>query len=95
MDVTALALFAPVKKLIDAYRYLFTGEVRQWKDALVILGSFALGTAIVFLVGESSFVEDLGLTLNTWADYVLTGITLGGLAGVAADLSNPTGVTIL
>lgn len=94
MDVTALALFAPAKKLLDVYRYLFTGEVCQWKDALTILGSFVLGTAIVFLVAESSYAADLGLTLETWADYVLTGITLGGLAGVAADLANPTGVTI-
>lgn len=94
MDVTALAIFAPVKKLLDAYRYLFVGEVVQWKDAATIAGSFALGILIVFLVGESSFAADLGLTLETWADYVLTGITLGGLAGVAADLANPTGVTI-
>lgn len=95
MDVTALALFAPVKKAIDAYRYLFTGEVRQWKEAAVVGGSWLAGTLLVFIVGESSFVTDIGLTLNTWADYVLTGITLGSLAGVAADVSNPTGVTIL
>lgn len=94
MDITALAMFAPVKKAIDVYRYLLTGEVRQWKDAAIVLGSWVLGVGLVALVAGSSFVEDIGLTLETWQDYVLTGIMLGSLAGVTADLANPTGVTI-
>jgi len=94
MDVTALALFAPVKKAIDVYRYLLTGDVRQWKDAAVVFGSWVLGTGLVALVAGSSFAPDVGLTLSTWQDYVLYGITLGSLAGVTADLAQPTGVTI-
>lgn len=94
MDVTALALFAPVKKLLDIYRYLVVGNVVQWREALTVVGSFVLGIVVVFLVGQSSFAADLNLTLNTWADYVLTGVTLGGLAGVVTDLSQPAGVTI-
>ena len=94
MDVTALALFAPVKKAIDVYRYLLTGDVRQWKDAAVVFGSWVLGVGLVALVAGSSFAPDAGLTLATWQDYVLYGITLGSLAGVTADLAQPTGVTI-
>lgn len=94
MDVTALALFAPVKKAIDIYRYLLTGEQRQWKDAAVIAGSWVLGVGLVALVAGSTFVTDLGLTLESWQDYVLTGFTLGSLAGVTADLAQPAGVVI-
>ena len=94
MDVTALALFAPIKKALDAYRYLLTGEVRQWKDAAVIAGSWVLGTALVALVAGSSFVDQVGIEVATWQDYVLYGITLGSLAGVFADLSKPSGVVI-
>lgn len=94
MDITALALFAPVKKAIDCYRYLLTGEVRQWKDAGIVLGSWVLGTGLVALVAGSTFVGDIGLVVETWQDYVLAGITLGSLAGVTADLANPVGVTV-
>lgn len=94
MDITALALFAPVKKALDVYRYLLTGEQRQWKDAAVVAGSWVLGTGIVALVAGSSIAGDFGLVLQTWQDYVLAGVTLGSLAGVTADLAQPTGVTI-
>lgn len=94
MDVAALALFAPVKKAIDIYRYLLTGSERQWKDAAVVLGSWVLGVGLVALVAGSTFVADLGLTLETWQDYVLTGITLGSLAGVTADIAQPAGVVV-
>lgn len=94
MDVTALALFAPAKKLMDIYRYLVDGDNVQWKEALTIVGSFAIGIGIVFLVGASSFAADLGIADLTVVDSILAGITLGGLAGVTADIANPTGVTI-
>ena len=94
MDVTALALFAPVKKLLDVYRYLVMGDQVQWREALTIVGSFAIGTGLVFLVGASSFAADLGIADLTIVDSILAGVTLGGLAGVGADLADPSGVTI-
>jgi hypothetical protein len=94
MDVTALALFAPTKKVLDVWRYLVSGDQVQWREALTVVGSFAVGTGLVFLVGASSFAADLGIADLTVVDSVLAGVTLGGLAGVGADLADPTGVTI-
>ena len=94
MELTALALFAPVKKLLDVYRYLVQGDQVQWREALTVVGSFVLGIGVVFLVGASSFAADLGIADLTWADAVLAGITLGGLAGVTADIADPGGVEI-
>lgn len=94
MDVTALALFAPAKKLLDIYRYLVTGDEVQWREALTVFGSFVVGTGVVLLVGASSFAADVGIADLTLIDAILAGITLGGLAGVAADLSDPTGVSV-
>ena len=94
MDVTALALFAPAKKLLDIYRYLVAGDEVQWREALTVLGSFVVGTGIVLLVGASSFAADVGIVDLSLVDSIFAGITLGGLAGVAADLSDPTGVTV-
>lgn len=92
MDIAALAAFAPVKKALDIYRYLMTGTERQWKQAGTVVGSWIVGIALVFLVGASSF--DFGLGIDNWADYVLYGITLGSLAGVAADFTQPEGVIV-
>lgn len=94
MDVTALAAFAPIKKALDVYRYLVTGDEVQWREALTIIGSWVLGVCLVFLVINSSFADQTGIVVEGWADYVLYGITLGSLAGVLSDLSQPTGVTI-
>lgn len=91
MDVTALALLAPVKKVLDLYRFLIVGPP-QWKAAAYTVGAWVLGTGLVYLVAGSSFGADLGLTLNTWQDYVLTGITLGSLGSVVHDAIQPAGV---
>lgn len=92
MDITALAAFAPVKKALDVYRYLLTGTERQWRQAATVVGSWAVGVGLVFLVDASSF--DFGLAIDGWADYILYGITLGSLAGVAADFTQPEGVIV-
>ena len=94
MELGALALFAPVKKILDIYRYLVHGDSVQWREALTVVGSFVVGIGVIFLVGASSFAADLGVADLSIVDSILAGITLGGLAGVGADLSSPDGVVI-
>lgn len=91
MDVTALALFAPVKKVLDVYRFLFVGTP-QWKAAAYTVGAWVLGVGLVYLVAGSSFAGDIGLSLESWQDYVLAGITLGSLGSVVHDAIQPAGV---
>jgi hypothetical protein len=93
MDVSALAAFPAVKKVIDLVRYLLEGEKRQWRPALLIVASWVAGVAVAALVGGSSYGADLGLSGLGFADLVLVGITLGSAAGVVSDLSSG-GVTI-
>jgi hypothetical protein len=93
MDVSALAAFPAVKKVIDLVRYLFEGDEHQWKPALLIVGSWVAGVAVAALVGGSSYAANLGLADLGLADLVLVGITLGSAAGVVTDLSTG-GVTI-
>lgn len=94
MDITALAAFAPVVKVIDLYRFIATGEQRQWEEAGYTVAAWAVGVGLVALVAGSTFAADLGLAVETWQDYVLTGITLGSLGSVFHDVSQPTGVVI-
>lgn len=92
MDITALALLAPVKKILDLYRFLVAGEV-QLRAAAYTVGAWVLGTGIVFLVDGSSFAGEVGLALEGWQDFVLAGVTLGSLGSVVHDAIQPAGVT--
>jgi hypothetical protein len=94
MDITALAAFAPIVKVIDLYRFVFAGDEQQWKEAGYTVGAWVVGIGLVALVAGSTFAADLGLSIETWQDYVLTGITLGALGSVVHDAVQPEGVTI-
>lgn len=94
MDIAALAIFAPVKKVLDIFRYLFIGEEVQWREAGTIIGSWVAGIGLVALVGASSFADQFGFDGLNLADIILAGIEVGSLAGVTADLAQPDGVTI-
>lgn len=84
MDPMLLLAVPAVKKVIDLYRFLFEGTV-QIRAAIFTVGSWALGTGVVALVGASSFAADLGLVDLSLADLILTGIALGSTAGIVHD----------
>ncbi len=94
MDLALLAGFPAVKKVIDLVRYLVEGETRQWREAGLVVLSWVAGAGIVALTAASSFGAELGLGAATFADIILYGIGVGSAAGVAADLANPSGVTV-
>ena len=84
MDVALLLAIPAVKKIIDLYRFLAEGSV-QWHAALLTVGSWVLGTAVIALVGSSSLGPDLGLSGLSLADLALWGVALGSTAGVVHD----------
>lgn len=88
MDPALLLAIPAVQKVIDLYRFLFEGTV-QVRAAIFTVGSWVLGTAVVALVGASSFGADLGLVDLGLADLVLYGIGLGSTAGVVHDFIPP------
>lgn len=89
MDVSLILGVASVKKIIDAFRFLFDGDVVQIKSFLITVGSWALGVGIVALVAESSLAGDLGLVDLNLADLILAGVGVGSGAGVISDYVSP------
>jgi len=87
MDVALLLAIPAVKKIIDLYRFLAEGTV-QWRAAALTVGSWILGTAVIALVGASSFAPE-GLAGLGLADLVLWGVALGSTAGVIHDFVPP------
>jgi len=84
MDIALLLAIPAVKKVLDLYRFLAEGSV-QWHAALLTVGSWVLGTAVVALVGSSSLGPDLGLSGLSLFDLILWGVALGSTAGVIHD----------
>lgn len=90
MDATtAILALASVKKIIDAFRFIFDGETVQWRSFALTVGSWVLGVGIVALVGSSSMGVDLGISGLGLADLVLLGVGVGSGAGVVADTVRP------
>lgn len=87
--VTAILGIASVKKVIDAFRFIFDGESVQWRSFGLTVGSWVLGTGLVALVANSTMAGDLGLVDLNLADLVLAGIGVGSGAGVIADTVRP------
>jgi hypothetical protein len=78
-----------VKKIIDAFRFIFDGETVQWKAFALTVGSWVLGTGVVALVAGSSLAVDLGVADLGLNDLILWGIALGSTAGVIHDFVPP------
>ena len=90
MDATtAILALASVKKIIDAFRFIFDGETVQWRSFALTVGSWVLGVGIVALVGSSSMGVELGISGLGLADLVLLGVGVGSGAGVVADTVRP------
>ena len=87
--VTAILGVASVKKVIDAYRFIFDGESVQWRAFALTVGSWILGVGLVALVANSSLAGGLGLVDLNFADLLLAGIGVGSGAGVIADTVRP------
>jgi hypothetical protein len=85
MDIALLLAIPAVKKIIDAYRFIFDGESVQWRAFALTVGSWVLGTGLIALVAGSSLAADLGLADLGLADLILWGVALGSSAGVIAD----------
>lgn len=85
MDIALLLGIPAVKKIIDAFRFIFDGESVQWRAFAITVGSWVLGTGVVALVAGSSLAESLGLVDLGLNDLILWGIALGSSAGVIAD----------
>lgn len=90
----AILALASVKKVIDVVRFAADGDTLQWKAIGFTFLSWAVGTALVFLVAASSFAEGVGLADLGWADAILYGIGVGS-AGSALHDASEGGVTIL
>ena len=89
MDVSLILGVASVKKIVDAFRFLFDGDVVQVKAFLITVGSWVLGVGIVALVAQSSLAGDLGLVDLNLADLILAGVGVGSGAGVISDYVRP------
>lgn len=87
--VTAVLGLASVKKIIDAYRFLFDGDTVQWRSFALTVGSWVLGTGLVALVAASSLGESMGLVDLNLSDLILLGVGVGSGAGVVADTVRP------
>ena len=85
MDIALLLAVPAVKKVIDAYRFIFDGESVQWHAFALTVGSWILGTGLVALLAGSTLAEGLGLSDLGFNDLILWGIALGSTAGVIAD----------
>lgn len=85
----AILGLASVKKIIDAFRFIFDGESVQWRAFALTVGSWVLGVGLVALVAQSSLAGNLGLVDLSFADLVLAGVGVGSGAGVIADTVNP------
>ena len=61
VDIIAGLLAIPaVIKIIDLYRFLVEGAI-QWRSAAYTVGSWALGTALIALVGASAPGRGVGI----------------------------------
>lgn len=80
-----LAGLAVVKKVIDAVRYLVSGETIQWRQAGTIVLSWGVGIGLAFLVASSSLAGEVGLEGARIADVILAGLAAGSSAGVIHD----------
>ncbi len=87
-----LAGLAVVKKTVDAVRYLAGGSEIQWKEAGIVVLSWAVGVGLAFLVAASSLAESVGLGGAGVADVILAGIAAGSSAGVVHDLRDSVDV---
>ena len=82
--IAGLLAIPAVVKIIDLYRFLVEGSV-QWRSALYTVGAWALGTALIALVGASSYGPDLGLGGLNLATLILLGVELGSAGSVIHD----------
>jgi hypothetical protein len=89
MDIALLLAIPAVKKIIDAFRFIFDGETVQWRSFALTVGSWVLGTGVVALVAGSSLAADLGLGDLNVSDLILWGVALGSSAGVIHDFVPP------
>ena len=88
MGIELLLGFPIVKKVLDVFRYVAEGDVVQWRAISLVVGSWAVGIGLAYLIGSSSSAADAGLVLTSWQDYVIAGVALGSAAGVGVDFFN-------
>ena len=86
MGIEVLLGLGIVKKVLDVIRYVAEGDVIQWREIILVVGSWGVGIGLVSLLGSSS--TDIGIELVNWQDYVVAGIGLGSAAGVGVDFFN-------
>ncbi len=88
MGIELLLGFPIVKKVLDVIRYIAEGDVIQWRAISLVVGSWAIGVGLVYLIAGSSQAAEAGLVLVNWQDHVLAGVALGSAAGVGVDFFN-------
>jgi hypothetical protein len=81
-----------VQKVIDAYRQLILE--RDLRKFAFTVGAWVVGTALVFLVAESSAGATIPDTWG-WADYVLVGIGLGSTSSILHDFATRGDVKVV
>jgi hypothetical protein len=91
-DFAPILAIPAIGKTLDAYRQLVL-EANLRKFAFT-LGAWVVGTALVFLVAESSAGSTIPDTWG-WADYVLVGIGLGSTSSILHDFATRGDVKVV